>query len=231
MNGLILTFHLAGINNQNFLMRDEETGSYWQQISGRAISGPLAGAALALIPSDELSFALWRSEQPGGRILKDIPGDAGNYAPQDWDAKLQQNFPTVLNFPEHGLGNRDIMLGIDAFGAARAYRYDQVIRETLVRDFVGSEPVILVTGPDGRSVRAFREIANAEFYRDPDGAMVDSSTGSRWNFKGCAIDGKAKGSCLQRVDIIKDFWFDWRNYHPATSVYNGDRKTPAGHVK
>ena len=38
MSGLVLTFHLAGINNQNFLMRDEQTGTYWQQISGRAIS-------------------------------------------------------------------------------------------------------------------------------------------------------------------------------------------------
>jgi hypothetical protein len=39
--GRRLTFHLAGINNQNFLMRDEETGSYCQKISGSAISGPL----------------------------------------------------------------------------------------------------------------------------------------------------------------------------------------------
>jgi hypothetical protein len=224
VSGITLTFHLAGINNQNFLMRDEETGSYWQQISGRAISGPLAGTALTLVPSDELSFALWKSEQPGGRVLKDVPDDAGNYAPKDWDVQLQRAYPTVLNFAERGLGNRDIMLGIDAFGAARAYRYDQVMREKLVRDFVGSEPVILVTGPDGKSVRAFRERladARSEFYRDPDGTMVDSSTGSRWNFQGCAIDGKAKGACLDRVEIIKDFWFDWRNYHPMTSVYRG----------
>jgi len=34
VDGLKLTFHLAGINSQNFLMRDEETGTYWQQISG-----------------------------------------------------------------------------------------------------------------------------------------------------------------------------------------------------
>jgi hypothetical protein len=223
VNGLLLTFHLAGINNQNFLMRDEETGSYWQQISGRAISGPLAGTALTLVPSDELSFALWKSERPAGRVLKDVPGEADNYAPKDWDVKLQQSFPTVLNFPEHGLGNREIMLGIEAFGAARAYRYDQVIREKLVRDFIGSEPVILLTGSDGQSVRAFREkipsIGDTAFYRDPDATMIDSSTGSRWNFQGCAVDGKAKGTCLERVAIIKDFWFDWRNYHPATSVY------------
>jgi hypothetical protein len=36
-----LNFHLAGINNQNFIMRDEETGTWWQQVSGTAIQGPL----------------------------------------------------------------------------------------------------------------------------------------------------------------------------------------------
>ena len=45
-------------------MRDEETGTYWQQITGAAVSGPLAGRVLKLIPSDELTFALWKTEQP-----------------------------------------------------------------------------------------------------------------------------------------------------------------------
>ena len=35
-----LHFYLAGINNQNFLMRDRETGSWWQQVTGRAIGNP-----------------------------------------------------------------------------------------------------------------------------------------------------------------------------------------------
>jgi len=39
VNGVPLRFHLAGINNQNFLMRDEQTGTYWQQITGLAVSG------------------------------------------------------------------------------------------------------------------------------------------------------------------------------------------------
>jgi len=30
-----LHFYLAGINNQNFLMRDKETGTWWQQITAR----------------------------------------------------------------------------------------------------------------------------------------------------------------------------------------------------
>jgi Protein of unknown function (DUF3179) len=224
VNGLTLTFHLAGINNQNFLMRDKETGSYWQQISGRAIAGPLAGQSLTLIPSDEMTLALWKSEQPLGEVLRDVPADAANYAPKDWDVKMQQNSPTVLNFPEHGLSNREIMLGVNAFGEARAYRYQQVIGEQLVQDRLGSEPVMLITGPDGQSVRAFRKTIAADFFRTPEGGMIDSATGSRWNFKGCAVAGKLEGVCLERVEVIKDFWFDWRNYHPSTSVYAGGRK-------
>ena len=227
VNGLVLTFHLAGINNQNFLMRDEQTGSFWQQITGRAISGPLAGRSLRLIPSDELTLAVWKSERPDGQLLKEVAADASEYASRDWDKKLQKSsFPTVLDFPEHDLRNRDIMLGIDAFGEARAYRYEQVVGEKLVIDRVGSEPVILLVGPDGQSVRAFRVAGQSgEFFRTADGGMMDGRTGSRWNFQGCAVDGTLKGTCLERVEAIKDFWFDWRNYHPATSVYMGNGKS------
>ena len=44
--GRELHFRLAGINNQNFLMRDDETGTWWQQVSGKALSGPLKGQVL-----------------------------------------------------------------------------------------------------------------------------------------------------------------------------------------
>ena len=67
-----LTFRLAGINNQNFMMRDEETGSYWQQISGKAISGPYRGRELELVHSDELTFGLWRTENPNGTTLRPV---------------------------------------------------------------------------------------------------------------------------------------------------------------
>ena len=219
MDGVILTFHLAGINNQNFLMRDEQTGSYWQQISGAAIAGPLAGRTLPLIHSDELTFALWKAEQPRGTVLQDDPAAVSQYSPKDWDLKTNK-LPTVIGFAEHGLGQRDLMLGIKAFGEARAFPYDVVIREKLVKDRMGGQPVLLVVGPDGQSVRAFRT-GEVDFYRlaNGQGLMMDSATGSRWNFQGCAVEGKARGNCLEQLGVIADYWFDWRNYNPGTTVY------------
>ena len=46
IDGRVLTFRLVGINNQNFVMQDDQTGSWWQQVSGEAILGPLKGLSL-----------------------------------------------------------------------------------------------------------------------------------------------------------------------------------------
>jgi hypothetical protein len=235
VSGLRLTFHLAGINNQNFIMRDEETGTYWQQISGAAIAGPLKGTQLTLVLSDELTFATWKSEEPQGTVLNDVPQYVSGYARKDWDVRMKRA-PTVLDFPEHGLKARDLMLGIQAYGASRAFLYDRVVKEKLVEDRVGPEPVLLVVGPDDQSVRVFRGRipgvdGATDFYRvtekqpgdSPGAVFMDDATGSEWNFRGCAISGKAKGLCLEQIPAIKDYWFDWRNYNPKTTVYGMER--------
>jgi hypothetical protein len=221
--GLRLKFHLAGINNQNFLMRDEETGTYWQQISGAAVSGPLAGRRLTLVPSDELTWALWRAEQPRGKVLNDLAPFVSKYSRKDWDVRMRRA-PTVLSYQETGVAQRDIMLGIQAFGASRAFPYEALLKDKLIEDHVGSEPIILVVGPDDQSVRVFeRRIPGLsevpEFYRTSAALFMDDTTGSSWNFQGCAISGKSRGKCLTRVEVIKDYWFDWRHYNPATTIY------------
>jgi hypothetical protein len=225
--GITFTFHLAGINNQNFLMRDDQTGTYWQQISGRAIFGPLAGMQLEPVHSDELTFALWRREAPNGRVLKPVGQFASEYAPSDWDLRMA-GVKTVLDFPQTGIPSRELMLGVAAFGAARAYPVSRILSEKLIEDRIGSEPVLLVVGPDNASIRVFRARldetgATPDYYRKTvdtqSGLFVDAATGSQWAFNGCAVSGKLTGKCLEPVSALKDYWFDWRNYHPQTTVF------------
>ncbi len=227
IDGLRLTFHLAGINNQNFIMRDEETGTYWQQISGQAISGVMRGRQLKLIQSDELTFATWKAEEPQGTVLKDVPAYASQYDPKDWDARMKRT-RVVMDFHEQGMKARDLLLGIRAFGASRAFLYERVIQEKLVKDHVGAEPVLLVVGADNQSVRAFRDRIpgvddTPDFYRmaesKPGVLLMDGATGSEWNFQGCAVSGQAKETCLEPVPMLKDYWFDWRNYNPDTTIW------------
>ncbi len=225
----MLTWRLAGINNQNFLARDEETGSFWQQISGKAVSGRLAGKQLELVHSDELTFGLWRQENPEGMVLKPLPKFAPEYEDKDWDTKMKRA-RTVVDTKKTGREPRELMLGVTTGDGVKAFVLERVLKEKLVQERVGSEPVILIVGPDDRSVRVFSarlpgggEVA--DFYRQSDVTggkplMIDSGSGSGWDFRGCAIIGAAKGRCLTPIAALKDYWFDWHVYHPDTAVYD-----------
>jgi hypothetical protein len=227
IDGRPLTFHLAGINNQNFLMRDEETGSFWQQISGKAISGPMAGRQLELIHSDELTFGLWKQENPRGAVLLPVAKYAKDYEPKDWEKRIGKA-KTVVDTSKTGIAPRELMLGLTVGQASRAYPLERVLSEKLVQDRPGGQPVLLVVGPDNTSVRAFHaavpgESETPDFYRpvEPKNGivMLDSLTGGEWDFRGCAVSGNAQGRCLAPVTMLKDYWFDWQIYNPGTTVY------------
>ena len=110
---------------------------------------------MELVHSDELTFALWRSEAPGGTVLKPVPKYAGDYETKNWDVRMAKA-RTVLPFPNSGLQSRALVLGIDAFGASRAYPVERILSAKLIVDRLGAEPILLVVGPDEKSIRAFQ---------------------------------------------------------------------------
>jgi hypothetical protein len=85
VDGRVLTFRLIGINNQNFLMEDAETGSWWQQVSGQAVRGPLRGKRLTQVLHDESTFGLWLREHPDGRVL--ALSDEQAQIREDWEVR------------------------------------------------------------------------------------------------------------------------------------------------
>lgn len=223
MNGRVLHFYLAGINNQNFLMRDQETGTWWQQITGKAIYGPLQGAALELVLSDELTFDEWRSESPSGQVLAPVAKYTREYD-SHWEPEVAK-LPVVISFPGTELKSRDVVIGLTIDGSARAYPWDTFAKQSPVLDRVNGTPLLVALGPDGKSFRVFVsriDGRDAEFFLQADAkdwTLVDATTASQWNFQGCAVSGPALGTCLERIPALKDYWFDWRNYHPDTTIY------------
>ncbi len=277
MNGRVLHFYLAGINNQNFLMRDKETGTWWQQITGKAIYGPLKGSSLDLVLSDELTFGEWKAEFSDGQVLAEVPKYVKEYD-SNWEPEVAK-LPVVISFPGSELKSRDVVVGLEMTGPGRAYPWDTLVRQSPVVDRVNGTPLLVAVGPDGKSFRVFIsriDGKDAEFFlkgetegepaTQPTGQtkreaptaatpktpaetkatpaapasvdaktdapsaqktaappkpwiLLDTTSASEWNFQGCAISGPSLGKCLDRVPALKDYWFDWRNYHPGTTIY------------
>ncbi len=208
-------------------MQDEETGSWWQQISGSAISGPLKGKKLAQIFHDELSFAIWKKENSNGRVLRPDPEmlKKKRYASSDWEKRVGR-LPVPDPFRKKDRWEpREVIVGVISGPSAKAYDLARLLRSGIIIDKVGGENIVLIVGEDNRSVRCFSTVVQGpvlEFFRVPDAfpmSLRDSATGSEWDFAGNALSGSLKGNRLRKIPIVKDYWFDWKNYHPDTVVY------------
>jgi hypothetical protein len=227
VGGRQLHFHLAGINNQNFIMRDKETGSWWQQVSGEAILGPLKGQRLKSVFHDELTFATWKREKPQGRVLKPDAGIAGSgrYAPANWEERMAKAPVATSQVLDESLKPRTLVVGITVNGASKAYPFDAVLKQSPIMDDLGGTPIFVVVGEDKRSVRAFERTIDGrklEFFLKPGSqlGLVDAQTGSEWDFTGKAISGPLSGRQLKKVAVLNDYWFDWKAYNPKTIVYD-----------
>jgi len=208
-------------------MRDEETGSWWQQVTGEAIQGPLKGQRLLPVFHDELTFALWKREKPEGRVLRpnEQIAQAGKYVPANWEERMIKVPVATSVAIDKTLELRTLVIGVTVNGVAKAYPFDALVKQNLVLDKVGGVPIFIVLGDDKRSVRAFESSIDGrhlEFFLKPDTstfAMVDAETGSEWDFTGKATRGQLNGRQLKQISILNDYWFDWVSYNPKTIVY------------
>jgi len=227
VEGRVLHFHLAGINNQNFIMQDDETHSWWQQVSGEAIRGPLSGKHLEPVAWDELRFSTWKQENPDSLVLLGVEKNREDYEPADWETRILKR-PTVTPISDHDpLKPRDLVVGVKVESLSKAFPMDLLNKLNPVADQVGSIPLLLVVDSDGKSVRAFNRKCGdtvldlyLKFNSNPV-LLVDSQTGSEWDFSGNAIRGPMFGKHLVSVQTLKDFWFDWKQHNPETQVYRG----------
>jgi hypothetical protein len=209
-------------------MRDEETGSYWQQVTGASIAGQLKGEHLTLVRQDELSFGFWKKEQPNGTVLAPISRYASKYDKATWESEVAK-LPAVIHGEKGTLSDRETIIGVVINEKAKAYPLSKLTAQSSVLlDTLGEQPILLLLGEDGKSVRVFsRKVdtstldfyGNSLFNTENLWSLLDQTTLSEWNFDGCAISGQMKGRCLTRIDFLKDYWFDWQHYHPHSAIY------------
>ncbi len=212
-------------------MRDAETGSWWQQVSGKAIQGAFKGQKLTEVYHDELTFGVWKREHPNGRVLK--PDEKirreNKYESANWETEVGK-MPVRINNQqiEETFAPRTLIVGIKINDKSKAYPFSALEKQSPIIDSVGGTDILILLAEDRKSVRVFERKIDGrklEFLRKPEtNELVDAETGSVWDFSGKAIKGELAGKQLKKVFVLKDYWFDWKTYNPQTLVYQlGDR--------
>ncbi len=178
---------------------DHETGSIWTQPWGRALTGPLKGTQLRLIPFSLTPWGTWKAEHPDTLALQ-TEGFASCQSPTD-------------NF----------VAGVAIGEAARAYHYDDLAEAVVIQDTLGGVPLVIHTQPDTRSIHIYvAQLADGtplSFSGDAE-RLVDDQTGSVWDpARGLATEGELRGQALRELPWISSFDWAWVDFYPHTDFY------------
>ncbi len=221
-----LTFGVSGLLVRNSLvMYDRETGSLWSQLTGQALTGPLAGQQLAQVAASQASWGAWRRSHPGTLILAFDPGLEGDpYRSYYRSPRLGVDHDPADSDVDPRLKPKDEVLGLLLDGHIVAFSLATLAKDRVVNAIVGNVPIVVVF--DGATQ------SGAVFRRDPGGRLlslnpgpaalelIDVETGSRWDgLSGRSTSGPFEGTVLEQVPITYAFWFAWSSFYPETDLF------------
>lgn len=222
VNGKPETFRLVGMDHYNAMFEDGATKSWWRQVSGEAIIGPLKGKKLKEIPSEQMSLGSWIILHPKTEILQpDTTFKDAYMALQGYDEGVRSGRLERRDLPSWK--DKSWVLGIQMGMEARAYDWNDFQRMKVISDEIGGVPVVLVANPDSVSFHTYSRIIDnepLEFEINSRGiGLVDLETGSVWNWNGQCESGVYKGKFLSPVQAYQEYWHSWKTFHPQTSRY------------
>jgi len=201
-----LTFVVSGMLWQRSLvMQDLETKSLWSHLLGQSMRGELVGETLELIPSSMTDWKTWRAWHPKTTVLN-LSRTSRNYR--------REFYRDPAKF----------LVGVASSGKARAWSFDQLLKQPLVNDEFDDVPLLILFDKETATAMAFDRRVGEEtltFHQTESGQIADKS-GSIWNDSGVAISGPHKGTGLAPQAGVVSYVQAWRNFHPSTSFWKAD---------
>lgn len=220
---------LEGLKGLNFVMRDRQTRSLWQQATGVAFEGPLKGKRLELLDFLLTTWGEWRKLHPDTLAVMPDPKYLNRYRGTErsptqgfiGDQPPASRGKKLVDDPR--LPDREQIVGIEIQNVQKAFPIALLRRQLVVNDSVGSTPVLLVV-TNGDTINAFARTVrrrNLTFQAKPRTTdLLDKETRSTWTPYGECTSGQLKGIKLQRVTPLPSFWFSWAQFFPTTQVYS-----------
>jgi len=247
LGGTVLDFGTSGLlRESNLVMWDRQTESLWQQFTGEAIVGDLAGKTLERLPVLIISYAEFKASYPvGSRVLSRDTGARRPYGTNPYAGYDRADQSPFLfdGTPDTRLAPMERVVTVGVNGQYAAYAYASLAQKRVVNDTVGGRGVVVVwrsgtvSALDRDQIAASRDVGATAVYdatldgraltfaplagesTEPGAAFFrDNETGSGWTLTGKAVSGPLAGVQLASIVHGDEFWFVWAAFLPATGV-------------
>ncbi|WP_460673309.1 DUF3179 domain-containing (seleno)protein [Larkinella ripae] len=214
-------FRLVGMDHYNAMFEDRTTGSWWRQVSGEAIIGPLKGHILPSLPVEQMTLRAWAEQHPETLVLQ----------PDTTFKKPYEKMATYERGKNKGsLTRRDSLawqpkswvVGVEHNKTARAYDWNQLQKQKITNDTLAGTPLMLMVAADSASFHVWNRTVDGKTLSFAAGApdtFRDRETGSVWSRQGVCIEGPLKGKRLAVIPASQEYLHSWETFHAGTSRY------------
>lgn len=199
VNGEPETFRLVGMDHFNAMFEDSRTGSWWRQVSGECIAGPLKGKVLPEVPVTQLTRAEFARLHPQGLVLQPDPAFTKAYEGlKEYD---EGNMVSALEGRDTASWQpKSWVVGVVHKGVARAYDWNDLQRLGTIRDTIASDTIVVAIDSTGLGFRAIED----HWYYAVDSTLTTTS----YNLQ-------------SDIPAYQEYWHSWRTFHPNTTRYDG----------
>ena len=239
VGGRILDFGTTGkLRKSDLVMWDRQTESWWQQFTGQAIVGEMAGTFLSRLPASIVAYQDFRQAYPGASVLSRRTGHARPYGSNPYRGYDSiEDRPFLFFDPvDERLPPMERVLSVSIGGHHKLYPFSAFSKSPIVNDRVLDTPVVVFSREGTLSVLDEARIAESQVipsatayqrrlagrelhFELRDARIADRETGTTWNLFGVAVDGPLAGSRLEGLSTGVHFAFAWLAFNPDSEIH------------
>ena len=222
VDGEVHWFAEHGLYDGLFLMRDEESGTYWDHMTGEAVYGPKVGTALDVSNLRQTTVAQLLGQDPDALValsdqalrrdedmaLGGLLGGIGR--------RLNRMFSSTVQEEDDRLPTMDIGMGLWAGAEARYYSYESVADggNAVLDEFAGRQVVVYLDPSAYALAAAYVDTDRIEWDDDvlrfSDGFYIEG---------GVFHDSSGERAQIDRPLQIFTRWYGFSLTFPETEIY------------
>jgi len=221
-------FSTASQYRGNLVMKDGDTHTIWQQVTGESLAGRLHPSTLPPLLSRMMPWSEARSQYPGVRLARTTAKERLPFSLRffPWERLQRSNYTLGLRRRDRRLPARTPVLGVERIGGSLVYLKDEVAARRWVRNDEVHLLLVMVRGCANGFLTEVDGLARKLKARGD--RITDEETGSAWNLRGHGLAGPLKEHALVVWPIHDQFWFAWADRHMLTAIVRVEAEARGG---
>ena len=211
VNGKSEDFRLVGMDHFNAMFEDKTTKSWWQQATGKAVTGTLKGYQLPEFPSMQTTLSKWTELYPNTLVMQP-------------DKNFQVQYDSMRTYEKGRLTgqltrrdtaswqNKSWVVGVEIGKVSKAYDWNLLQKERIIHDELDNQPIAIVLSKDSSSFIVLERLNKEQKFLLSNDTLKGEM--NSYNFMGQSLNPMIPN--LIRVNAYQEYWHSWQHFHPTT---------------